>query len=159
MHWPHHQSPGLCHYGPLSSCESWVNSGIVYHWVLSWIQWFPLHNRYLIMYPFLGFPLWGVVSGWMNTSNPMFWPWSDLIMLGSWLRNRRPAIRNELGRGLSWDNLPSSGVDPSVLNFSWLWASRIETHETDDQPRAAVTRAQQMRICRIYTCLCHNRYV
>ena len=52
MHWPHHQSPGLCHYGPLSSCESRVRSWTIYiiyklyawYWGMVINPWIGFHN-------------------------------------------------------------------------------------------------------------------
>ena len=64
MHWPHHQGPGLCHYGPLSSCESRVKRWIVYYYnIVSYV-------RGMVINPFMAFSR----SGWMIML-PRSWPW------------------------------------------------------------------------------------
>jgi hypothetical protein len=55
MHWPHHQSPGLRHNGPLSSCESTIG--------LYTNTWRIIINKLMGIYtPIKGFPLFGIIT-------------------------------------------------------------------------------------------------
>ena len=76
MHWPHH-SPGLCHYGPLSSCESRVKTCFIhtYIYTYTYIHIYIYIYTYMYIYIYVYIYIYGLWL-WVMVIHPM--PWESL---------------------------------------------------------------------------------